>query len=128
MATAAPPKMRPLMVLHLFGILGLVGWWGRYFWDHTPARQVYRLAAAKHASTDAFEVNLDPLFTALRVAIGDIALGLALVALVAIGTRVYMRRLQIWIDARTSGQAVTFGGEDLETKALSANAKRIQQP
>jgi hypothetical protein len=106
-------------------VLALAGWWGHYFWRHTPARHAYRRATAASHATAVLGGPLftfDPLFAALRLALGDLVCGASTVVLLAIGTRVYTRRLQIWLDARTSGEAVSFGGTELESQALSANA------
>src|SRR3954469_2883149 len=101
-------QMRPLLMVHLFAVVGLLLWWGVYFWHHTPARMVYRRSAATARSSSAAAGplgSMDPLFAGLRAAAGDIACGLVTIALVTIGTRVYARRLQIWLEARTSGEA-----------------------
>ena len=37
---------------------------------------------------------------------------------------VYVRRLDTWLGARTSGQAVAFRGQDLTAAALDANEKK----
>ena len=124
-------QMRPLLIVHLFAVVGLLLWWGVYFWHHTPARFVYRRSAAIARSTSAAAGplgSLNPLFAALRAATGDLSCGLVTVALVTIGTRVYARRLQVWLDARTSGEAVSFGTTDLESQALSANVERRMEP
>ncbi len=122
-------KLRPLAVIHLLAILVVAGWWGLYFWNHTPARRVYRLAmvADRQAEGGLFP-SFDPMFAAFRVALGDVAFGVGTVALLAIGTRPFVTRVQVWLDARTSGQAVSFGATDLESQALSANANRIDTP
>jgi hypothetical protein len=131
MTRSQPARMRPLLILHLLALVALAGWWGLYFWRHTPARHAYRrAAAASHASAaeGGLLFTFDPLFAGLRLAVGDLACGGGTLVLFAIGTRVYARRLQIWLDARTSGEAVSFGGTELESQALSANADRRAAP
>jgi len=131
MTRSQPSHMRPLLVLHLFAIAALAGWWGLYLWRHTPARHAYRRAAETSNATVAEGGRLftfDPLFTGLRLALGDLVCGGGTLVLFALGTRVYTRRLQIWLDARTSGEAVSFGGTQLESHALSANADRRTAP
>jgi hypothetical protein len=115
------------MVIHILLIALIAGWWGTYFWRHTPARRVYRLAAVAGNSPGGF-INFDPLFTAFRVAIGDVALGLGTLTFFALGSRVYTRRVQVWLDARTSGHAVSLGATDLESQALEANVNRTMAP
>jgi hypothetical protein len=43
------------------------------------------------------------------------------VLLFALGTGIYVRRVQVWLDARSSGQAVAYGSADLKDQALAAN-------
>jgi hypothetical protein len=119
--------MRPLMIMHVLLIVLVLGWWAMYFWAHTPARRVYRLATVAGNTSGGF-INFDPLFAAFRVAIGDVALGLGTVTFFALGSRVYARRVQVWLDARTSGHAVSLGATDLESQALQANVNRTMAP
>jgi hypothetical protein len=122
------PRIRPLAVMHILVIVAIAGWWIRYFWDHTPAREVYALHTARSHRSTPTSPSFDPAFAALRVAIGDVAFGLMMVGLLAFGTRPFVTRVQVWLDARTSGEAVSYGATDLETQTLTANAKRDPAP
>jgi hypothetical protein len=116
--------MRPLLFLHLLLVTVVGGWWFVYFWNHTPARDVYTIASAAHRARAELELfSLEPAFAAARVAVGDITCGFLNLLVLSYGTRVYVRRAQIWLDARGSGDAVSFGTTDLASQALSANKK-----
>jgi hypothetical protein len=130
MSRSHPQHLRPLLVLHLLAVIGLALWWGLYFWQHTPARRLPpRPAHARPLKPTAPAIfSLDPLFGRVKLAIGDVAFGTLSVLVVALGTRVYARRLQIWLDARTSGEAVSYGTSDLASHALAANADRRLLP
>jgi hypothetical protein len=127
--TAAPTKrIRPLATLHLLAVLTVGLWWTIYFWQHTPARgaSTARSAASTRAVKevpDAIDLPLDGVERALRLAAGDIAFGAIALVLLGVGTGAYVRRVEIWLEARTSGQAVAFGADGLEGKALLANSE-----
>jgi hypothetical protein len=57
-------------------------------------------------------------------ALADLTCGLAVLSLLALGTGVYVRRFDTWLNARTSGQAVGFRGQNLTSATLDANAKK----
>jgi hypothetical protein len=62
--------------------------------------------------------------TAAKVAVADVTYGLAIIVLFAVGSGVYVRRLEIWLQARSSGEAMSFRGSDLTDAALAANVTR----
>jgi hypothetical protein len=120
-------RHRFLSTLHIVAMLGIVLWWALWFWQHTPARQVWAESPARRGSRvgDPFpglERSMDKLALCLRLAGADLAFGATTLLLFAIGSGVYVRRLEIWLGARTSGQAVALGTGDLEGQALAANA------
>jgi hypothetical protein len=131
-------KMRLLPVLHLLAILALAVCWGAYFWKYTPSRQLFHLAqpTPHQASTAARQPSLVPkvgylsgrqasrFAIALRAAGGDLACGALILALVNMASAVYVRRLDNFLGARTSGQAVALRGHDLTAAALHANEKK----
>jgi hypothetical protein len=131
MTRSQPSPMRPLLAVHLLVLIAIGIWWSAFFWRHTPARPAYRRAASNErvrAHEGQVFISFDPLFAGVRLALGDLAGGCGCLLLFALGTRVYVRRLQVWLDARTSGEAVAFGATDLERAALSANSDRRATP
>jgi hypothetical protein len=125
-------RMRFLSTLHLVAVLALASWWGSYFWSHSPACRAWRagLAAPRSSSPEVvgdIEGQLDRAARLLHLAAADLAFGAGVLVMVAIGTGAYVRRFEIWLEARTSGQAVSFGAEDLEGQALAANADRTRR-
>jgi hypothetical protein len=58
---------------------------------------------------------------AFELGLADFLCGLVTLTTLGLGSRVYVRRLQIWLDARSSGQAMSFGGTDLSAATLAAN-------
>jgi len=65
--------------------------------------------------------KLAAIANALESAVGDLAFGGAVLVLIAVGTGVYVRRFEIWLEARSSGEAVALGSTDLSDAALAAN-------
>jgi hypothetical protein len=113
---ASASEMRPLLLLHALAMLGLAGGWVAYCWSRTSLHvQVHRPAAGDF-------LGLDRALDTGSAALGDILLGLSAVFLFAVGTGLYVRRAQIWIDARSSGEAVSYGSANLKDSALAANA------
>lgn len=67
--------------------------------------------------------QIDRALAAGRAGFGDLASGMGVLTMLALGTGVYVRRLDNWLHARTSGQAVALRGQDLSTAAVDANQK-----
>jgi hypothetical protein len=131
--------MHPLSVLHVVAIAGLLVWWSVYFWRHTPARDVFESGAQptemrrEHRSgvvdraKAGFDTKARIAGTAITLALTDVAGGMAVLILFAVGTGIYVRRLEIWLQARSSGEGVALAGSGLADKALAANSDR-QRP
>lgn len=126
-----------LSIVHVLAVAGLVVWWSVYFWRHTPARDLLRQtdppAAARHRKRDAtledraageFGVRARHAASALAVAAADLASGLVVLTLFALATGIYVRRFEIWLHARASGETMTFAGTDLDDKALAENTTK----
>lgn len=127
MTARTPRKPRLLSTLHLLAVMALALWWGHYFYRHTPAREAWRKPDRPDADTTgtlALTLSLDRVAQVVRLVGADLITGCAVVLLFGVGTGVQVRRFEIWLEARTSGQAVAFGAEDLEGQALFANANR----
>ncbi len=126
-----------LPLCHLLIMIALATWWGIYFWRHSPSRELFHLheptprQEAQAARRTALVPKLDYMqssqgsrfLLAARAGIGDLAWGGIVFVLVGICTGVYVRRLDTWLNARTSGQAVAFRGHDLTAATLDANTQ-----
>lgn len=134
--TARNKAMHPLSVLHVVAMAGLLVWWSVYFWRHTPAREVFRNGAQttkmEHRRSGGvvgrakagFDSKARVAGAAITLALADVAGGLAVLVLFAVGTGIYVRRLEIWLQARSSGEGVALAGSGLVDKALAANSDR----
>lgn len=128
-------KLHVLSLLHVCVVFVLAGWWGLFFWRHSPARDVFRLHRPRPAHVAGAQGRTLPgqldvlaagqasrVVTAAKVAIADVTYGLAVLVLFAVGSGVYVRRFEVWLQARSSGEAMSFRGGDLTDAALAANA------
>lgn len=118
--------------LHLVLCMGLafyLGWWA---WKHHPIRQVWLQTAGKaahHATGFAALGNSGPGFGERLSLIWpylwpDLALGSFALLLFIVGTGVYAKRLEIWLEAHGSGQLAELRGIGLEAQAIEANKGR----
>jgi hypothetical protein len=133
--TSQSKRMHPLSALHLVAIAGLVVWWSLYFWHHTPARELLRDGSTptgtQHRRPDrgslegkatlALGAGTRRAATAISVALADVAAGVLVLILFAVGTGIYVRRLEIWLQARSSGETMSFASNGLDDKTLAAN-------
>jgi hypothetical protein len=135
--TQQQKKIALLPLVHIIACLVMGAWWGIYFWRHSPsrelfglhrptARQVARASRAPEVTPRLEYLNRSQIERALaagRAGVGDLTCGIGVLTMFAIGTGVYVRRLDNWLHARTSGQAVAFRGQDLSVAAVDANQK-----
>jgi hypothetical protein len=136
--TQPQKKIHLLPFLHLIAMLALSVWWGVYFWHHTPSRELFQLKepTRREVTTVSRHPSLVPKFNylngaqgsrfalAARAAVGDLSCGLFVLGLIGLASGVYVRRFDTWLNARTSGQAVAFRGQNLTAAALDANVKK----
>jgi hypothetical protein len=136
--TTAQKEMHPLSILHLVAMIGLLSCWSIYFWRHSPVREVLasRPAAAESHSTRTSGARLENkarvtlssgterVRAAVGVALADIASGLLFLILFGVATGIYIRRFEIWLQARSSGDTMNLAGAGLSDQALAANATR----
>jgi hypothetical protein len=132
--TARSKRMHPLSVLHVIAMAGLLVWWSAYFWRHTPARDVIESAARATETRQGLRGRVIERAkaglgrktriagAAITLALADVAGGVAVLILFAVGTGIYVRRLEIWLQARSSGDGVALAGSGLADKALAANS------
>lgn len=135
MATPSSQKgPHALSVIHMVAVLALACWWGAYFWLHSPSRHLFQEASSgahapsgRRAPLDGMASRIDQKFAAAARAVEagmiDLAFGALVVAFLAVGTGVYIRRFEIWLSARSSGQAVALGSSELSDAALAANVE-----
>ncbi len=103
-------------------MLALAIAWVSYGWRESPLG----VAATRARPRDTI-FGLDHALDIFQASLGDLVLGLCAILLFAIGTGIYVRRIQVWIDARSSGEAVAYGGADLQDQALAANINHERQ-
>ena len=135
--TPQQKKTALLPLLHLIACLAMATWWGIYFWQHSPSRELFRLQrpTSRQVARASRKPEVAPRLSYLtgtqvhralaasRAGVGDLACGLGVLTMLAVGTGVYVRRLDNWLHARTSGQAVALRGQDLSTAAVNANQR-----
>lgn len=134
--------MHALTILHVVAMAAVVIWWALYFWRHTPARELLRRTSPPPASqhrrpvrgvlperaAGEFGRSTQSAAVAIALAAADVAGGLVVVSLFAIGTGIYVRRLEVWLQARGSGETMAFAGTGLDDKALAANMAQVGKP
>ncbi len=129
-------QQRPIHLLpnlHLLGMLALGVWWGIFFWQESPARVVLTRPLPEEAlatrgpwpgSVAAEAGRLGTrLSIAVRASAADVLIGLSVLLLFGISSGVQVRRLDNWMHARSSGDAVAFRGQDLTSATIAANKK-----
>jgi len=130
-------KLTALPLLHLFAMIAIGIWWGSISGSHsgsgrfpppppTPA-QVSR-AGQRSALTPRFDYlqnsQAQRFLGAARAGAGDVLFGLGVLALLMLGTGIYVRRIDNWLRARTSGDAVALRGNDLASATVAANTQK----
>jgi hypothetical protein len=104
-------------------VLALAAWWLLFFWRLSPVSNAWgTIAPAAHASLmAAFNASLERADRVVRAAAGDLICLVITVFIFWLGTHSYVRRLRVWLEARGSGQALSFGSTDLGAETLAAN-------
>lgn len=136
--TTSQKEMHALAVIHLVAMVGLLFWWSMYFWQHSPAREIFALRSpttdtrAARPRRPVLETNAretlrsstEKASAAVIVALPDIASGVFFIVLFGVSSGIYVRRMEIWLQARGSGETMTLAGTGLGDKTLAANAER----
>jgi hypothetical protein len=131
MAEHPERRLHPIRLLHVLGCLGLAVVMGGYAWRNAPLRRVWVTAPRAHRNR-ARTVGFQPLVPAvlqerLRIAqacLPDLLGGMSVFLLVSLGTGVYARRLEVWLEAHQAGEAASIRGLGLDRAALGANKDR----
>jgi hypothetical protein len=123
--------LRPLWTIHLVLMMLLTGAWLLFLLQHTPARSYWESAKGhrRHMySSDsmgrALRENLERSRIIARAIAGDLFFGALTVGLFWLGSRVYVRRFEIWLEARGSGEAMSLGGTELSADTIAANSDK----
>lgn len=121
-----------IRTFHLVLSMGLVffmAWWA---WKHHPVRRVWQQSAATaphHGAGIAAATSVgsgfgDRLRMVWPFLWPDLALGSFAAFLFIVGTGVYAKRLEIWLEAHGSGQLAELRGIGMESQAIEANKGR----
>ena len=114
----------PLRLLHALGCLGLALGFGWYAWQHHPVRGMVRAQRQRKAGGQAFADALAQRLTVIQVVMPDAVGGLAVLLLFSVGTGIYVRRFEVWLEAHLAGEAAAIRGVGLDRAALGANKDR----
>jgi hypothetical protein len=122
-------RLHPIRVLHALGCLSMACWFSWYAWQHHPARKAFqtgRMARGEGAPHHGLFVPaaFTERLVLLRAALPDVMGGMAVLFLFALGTGVYLRRFEVWLEAHQAGEAAALRGVGLDRAALGANKDR----
>lgn len=133
MSTQQAKPLHLLPALHLIVVVTIGIWWGVFFWHHSPVREVLAdgprpaAQADRRGGTDPLastsSLSGGKLLVAVRVAGPDLILGLSVLLLFGVASGVHVRRIDNWLHARVSGDAVALRGRDLTAATIDANKK-----
>src|ERR1035438_7720699 len=119
--------IRALHLIFSFALAFYFGWWA---WMHHPVRAVWLKAVAaapRHGSGLSAHLGAgfgERLHLVWPYLWPDLALGGFAVLLFIVGTGVYAKRLEIWLEAHGSGQLAELRGIGLESQTVEANKGR----
>jgi hypothetical protein len=124
-------RLHPIRFFHVLGCLAMACWFGWYAWQNHPVRrdfQAGRVARDRGARPVmpglAFQAHLVERLVLVRAALPDVLGGMGVILLFALGTGVYVRRFEVWLEAHQAGEAAALRGVGLDRAALGANKDR----
>lgn len=124
-------SLHPIRVLHVLACLGLAFGFGWYAWRHHPVRRVLRAQAQRAPVTRKapqgvpfFAEELSRRLNLIQAVLPDLVGGLGVLLLISLGTGVYVRRFEVWLEAHQAGEAAAIRGVGLDRAALGANKDR----
>jgi len=131
MAVHPERSRHPIRVLHALACLSLAAGFGWYAWRHHPIRGI-QAASPRRAALHDLQTPGGPRFTrelGRRLALAQILLpdligGTVVWLLFSLGTGVYARRLEVWLEAHQAGEAASIRGVGLDQATLGANKDR----
>ena len=130
--TAHPERsLHPIRILHVLACLGLACGFASYAWHFHPIRRALH-PQARHMSVarrpnpglPGFQRELSRRLDLVQAVLPDVLGGLGVILLLALGTGVYARRFEVWLEAHQSGEAAAIRGVGLDRAALGANKDR----
>ena len=135
MAVHPEPRHHPIRVLHALGCLAIAGWFSGYAWQNHPARVAFRVQASSperevHHKKQVLPPSvllpkeLSTRFALVRSALPDVLGGVGVLLLFSLGTGIYARRFEVWLEAHQAGEAAAIRGVGLDRAALGANKDR----
>jgi hypothetical protein len=132
MAHHAEHRHHPIRILHVLVCLAMTGWFSWFAWENHPSRVAFRTQYTRHARRAprprALDLNLPEKLQVrlalVRSVLPDAIGGLAVLALFTLGTGVYARRFEVWLEAHRAGEAAALRGLGLDRAALGANRDR----
>ena len=123
--------LHPIRIIHVLGCLSLACWFGWYAWQNHPVRKAFRagrvsrgLGARPAKPGLAFSAELFERLVLVRAVLPDVLGGLVVFFLFTLGTGVYVRRFEVWLEAHQAGEAAALRGVGLDQAALGANKDR----
>jgi len=130
--TAHPERsLHPIRVLHVLACLGLAFGFGWYAWRHHPVRSILRAQAQRPPVArgalrggPAFTGELSRRLDLVQAILPDLVGGLGVLLLLSLGTGIYVRRFEVWLEAHQAGAAAAIRGVGLDRAALGANKDR----
>lgn len=125
-------QVHPIRVFHALGCLAVAYWFGWYAWQNHPVRMAFQVGKNAHAQGRSARASHGPFLPAefvqrlslLQAGLPDALGGLAVLFLFSLGTGVYVRRFEVWLEAHQAGEAASLRGVGLDRAALGANKDR----
>ena len=126
-------RLHPIRVIHALGCLAMACWFGWYAWQNHPVRKAFqagRISGSQGARPARgngglfLPADFVERFVLLGAAVPDVLAGLSVLFLFGLGTGVYVRRFEVWLEAHQAGEAAALRGIGLDQAALGANKDR----
>jgi len=132
MAHHTEHRHHPIRILHVLSCLAMAGWFSWFAWENHPSRAAFRtenmrparLGLQAKAMVGNLPEKLQVRLALVRSVLPDAIGGLMVLALFSLGTGVYARRFEVWIEAHRAGEAAALRGLGLDQAALGANRDR----
>jgi hypothetical protein len=133
MAVHPGHRLHPIRVIHALGCLAMACWFGWYAWQNHPARVAFRagkvvrgqVARLARGNPGPFlPAEFEERLALLKAALPDVLGGLVVLFLFSLGTGIYVRQFEVWLEAHQAGEAAALRGVGLDRAALGANKDR----
>jgi len=124
-------SLHPIRVLHVLACVGLAFGFAGYAWRHHPVRRVMSAQASRTPTARRaphgvpfFAGDLAGRLDLVQAVPPDLVGGLGVLLLLSLGTGIYVRRFEVWLEAHQAGEAAAIRGVGLDQAALGANKDR----